>query len=276
MIIVILKNTTGSDLTFSGQVFHAGGQADATRRADLLRENQALFTAIDAGDIVVNDGTSDLSSSRGKAHLYAPLFGEVEHIFPGAECLMLPVGTTAERPASPMDGMLRYNSDIGSFEVCENGAWVDITGGKTLNHTSGTIASITSTANIPLDDTVPLVTEGAEIASLAITPSDAANSIKVEASFTFGNGDPASDAIACIFRDSTCIASFLTADDKSEERTWTLITSDNPSTTSEVTYSIRVGSPSGSNDWYVNRDAANNTLGGTRVHNQFILTELKP
>jgi hypothetical protein len=47
----------------------------------MLRENSALFTAIGAGDIVVNDGTSDLPAEEGKAHLFAPLFGEVEHPF---------------------------------------------------------------------------------------------------------------------------------------------------------------------------------------------------
>ncbi len=276
-ITVILKNTTGSGLTFSGRFISAGGQRDLSNSTESLRESDALPVAIDAGNIVINDGTSDLNAERGKAHLYSPLFGEVEHMFLGKACIMIPVGTTAERPTSPMDGMFRYNSETSSFEVCEDGAWIGITpGGKTVNFTSGSIASITSTTNIPLDDTIPLVTEGAEIASLAITPANAANSIKVEAAFTFANGADSVDGIACIFRDSTCIASFVIADNKSDEQTWTLLTVDNPATTSATTYSIRVGSPSGSNSWHVNRNESNNTLGGTRVHNQFVLTELKP
>jgi len=277
MITVILKNTTGGNLTYSGRVILAGGQKDCSTATETLRDNSALHTAIDAGDIVVNDGTNDLSAERGKAHLYSPMFGEVEHLFLGKACIMIPVGNTAERPSSPMDGMFRYNSETSSFEVCEGGSWMGITpGGKTVNVTSGSIAAITSTANIPLDNTIPLVTEGAEIVSLAVTPANAANGIKVEATFTIANGDTATDSIACIFRDTTCIASFVTADNKSDEGTWTLLTVDNPSTTNETTYSIRVGSPSGSNDWYINRDEGNNTLGGTRVHKQFILTELKP
>jgi hypothetical protein len=278
MITVILKNTTDTSLTFRGRVVPAQGQKNCSGSTDTLRESTTLTAAIDAGDIVINDGASDLIAARGKAHLYAPLFGEEEHIFPGVACVMVPVGTSAERPTSPMDGMLRYNSDTSSFEVCEGGAWSGITGGggKVVSSASGTIASITSTTNIPLDDTTPLVTEGAEVASLAITPASATHSVKVEAAFTFGNGDTATDAIACIFRDSTCIASFVMADNKTDENTWTLLTFDSPSTTSATTYSIRVGSPSGSTAWYVNRNEANNTLGGTRVHNQFVLTELKP
>jgi hypothetical protein len=30
--------------------------------------------------------------------------------------LMIPVGTTAQRPASPVQGMIRYNTDLGVFE----------------------------------------------------------------------------------------------------------------------------------------------------------------
>jgi hypothetical protein len=278
MITVILKNTTNNSLTFSGRSVPAQGQKTCSGSTETLRESTALLTAIDAGDIIVNDGTSDLIASRGKAHLYAPMFGEQEHIFPSTACIMVPVGTSAERPTSPMDGMLRYNSDTASFEVCEGGAWSGITGGsgKVVSTTFGTIASITSTSNIPLDDSTPLVTEGAEIVSLAITPSDAANLIKVEAAFNFANADANVDGIASIFRDTTCLASFLITGKKSDEFTWTLLTVDNPATTSETTYSIRVGSPSGSNDWYINRDSGDKTLGGTRVHNQFILTELKP
>jgi hypothetical protein len=208
--------------------------------------------------------------------MYAPLFGEVEHILPGAACVMVPTGTTAQRPPAAMDGMMRYNTDTGGFEVCEEGAWVGMTGGgKVASYVSGTISAVSSTTTIPLDDTTPLVTEGTEIASLVITPSSAANKVKVEAAFTFANGDTSTDGIACIFRDTTCIASFVMDDNKTDEKTWTLFTVDSPATTSATTYSIRVGSPS-SDGWFVNRDSADNTLGGTRVHEQFMLTELKP
>ena len=144
-IIVILKNTTGSNLTFSGRTISAGGQRELTHWCALLRKNDALIAAIDSGDIVVNNGTSDLSAERGKAHLYAPMFGEVEHMLPGTACLMIPVGTTAERPTSPMDGMLRYNSETSSFEVCESVAWSGITdgGGKVVSSATGSIASMT-------------------------------------------------------------------------------------------------------------------------------------
>jgi hypothetical protein len=37
--------------------------------------------------------------------------------------LQLPVGTDAQRPANPVNGMLRYNTEISDFEVYEDGDW---------------------------------------------------------------------------------------------------------------------------------------------------------
>lgn len=40
----------------------------------------------------------------------------------------VPAGTTAQRPASPIEGMIRYNSTTGSFEGYSNGSWSPIAG----------------------------------------------------------------------------------------------------------------------------------------------------
>jgi hypothetical protein len=37
----------------------------------------------------------------------------------------LPSGTTAQRPASPVNGMLRYNTTIGANEIYQSGQWID-------------------------------------------------------------------------------------------------------------------------------------------------------
>jgi len=43
----------------------------------------------------------------------------------------LPVGTTAERSGSPVDGMIRYNSTLGRYEGYSNSAWGGLGGGAT-------------------------------------------------------------------------------------------------------------------------------------------------
>jgi hypothetical protein len=40
--------------------------------------------------------------------------------------LTVPAGTTAQRPASPVNGMVRYNSTTNRLEGYVNGVWVNI------------------------------------------------------------------------------------------------------------------------------------------------------
>ena len=49
--------------------------------------------------------------------------------------LKLPLGTTAERPTSPVvtEGMIRYNTDLSSFEGRSGGVWSSIGGGGTTD-----------------------------------------------------------------------------------------------------------------------------------------------
>ena len=45
--------------------------------------------------------------------------------------LELPDGTTAQRPGSPVAGMIRYNTSLSTFEGYKGGAWGAIGGGAT-------------------------------------------------------------------------------------------------------------------------------------------------
>ncbi|MEQ9467335.1 MAG: hypothetical protein RLN88_07975 [Ekhidna sp.] len=48
------------------------------------------------------------------------------------DAIKFPVGTTAEQPGSPLDGMMRYNTDIGDFEGYISGAWTTLSSGSGL------------------------------------------------------------------------------------------------------------------------------------------------
>jgi hypothetical protein len=45
----------------------------------------------------------------------------------GTSALKLPVGTTAQRPGTPVAGQLRYNSTTGGVESYTGISWVNIT-----------------------------------------------------------------------------------------------------------------------------------------------------
>ena len=47
-------------------------------------------------------------------------------VIDGTAALVVPIGTTAQRPSSSANGQLRYNTDNNEFEVYENGAWKNL------------------------------------------------------------------------------------------------------------------------------------------------------
>lgn len=49
-----------------------------------------------------------------------------EVIVDSTNVMLVPKGTTAQRPSSPNDGHLRYNTTSGRFEVYESGLWVNV------------------------------------------------------------------------------------------------------------------------------------------------------
>jgi hypothetical protein len=45
--------------------------------------------------------------------------------------MLIPKGTTAQRPVSPVNGEIRYNTDTNQFEGYQGGAWGQLGGGAT-------------------------------------------------------------------------------------------------------------------------------------------------
>ena len=55
----------------------------------------------------------------------------VNPVFTGTEFMLIPKGTTAERPVVPVDGEMRYNTTTDQFEGYQGGAWGQLGGGAT-------------------------------------------------------------------------------------------------------------------------------------------------
>lgn len=80
---------------------------------------------------VYNDGT-DVNPAFD--YLIAPTFTTFtatgDGTFTGTGQVKVPAGTTGQRSGSPVNGMLRYNSDTNSFEGYANSAWGGIGGAQ--------------------------------------------------------------------------------------------------------------------------------------------------
>jgi len=67
--------------------------------------------------------TTSRSNLAGKGVHYSTTD---EVILDSTNVVIVPKGTTAERPQALVDGMMRYNTDTEEFEVRQNGAWRNI------------------------------------------------------------------------------------------------------------------------------------------------------
>ncbi len=83
------------------------GSSGSSSLGDITAEDTTLFTPTNSDLILEPQGT-------GKVKINS------------TESFLLPVGTTAERPGSPTEGEIRYNSTLDIVEVYKNGDWVRV------------------------------------------------------------------------------------------------------------------------------------------------------
>jgi len=94
---------------------------------------------------VYNDGTDVKYAFDQAGNLnVTTLTSTGDGTFSGTGQVKLPAGTTAQRSGSPVDGMLRYNTDLDSFEGYVDGAWGGIGGAQA----GGAIMTNKSTASV--------------------------------------------------------------------------------------------------------------------------------
>ena len=83
------------------------------------------FTTLGAtGNVTIGAG-----SGQSVTHNAGTVTIPNDLIYSGTGAITQPVGTTVQRPGSPANGMLRYNSTLTEFEGYAAGAWGSIGGG---------------------------------------------------------------------------------------------------------------------------------------------------
>jgi hypothetical protein len=129
-----------------------------------------------------------------------------------------------------------------------------------LNIYTGSIPVATGTSLIPFDATVPLISEGSQVATRTVTPVSAASKFLITGAASVDSGTSNRYMTFAVFRNSTCIATTsVNIATAARGMNIALHATDSPNTTSAVTYSIRAGLSSTAT-WYINRTAALATL----------------
>lgn len=129
-----------------------------------------------------------------------------------------------------------------------NTGWDLIAGNFVQLITASTTTETATTAVLPVDGTIPQQTEGTEVLTASITPTNSANTLLIVFSANFSNASPANGSYA-LFQDATANALI-------GSRTWGSSSSLNAShgstlqyfmtagTTSSTTFKIRIGKAS--------------------------------
>lgn len=192
-------------------------------------------------------------------------------ILPGTGSLTLPTGTTAERPGTPVNGMIRYNSTFNNAEFYSQAAWRPV--GQVVQIVTGTIAQTSSNVTIPFDPTTPTNTEGVQLWTQSFTPRYANSLITIQTNMWAVVNSTADVVVTgALFQDTTCIYAQMI--------NWTTNTNDGgqstPSytvsagSTAARTYSFRAG-PNSAVTVFYNRGVTA-TYGGI-VTAQYTITE---
>lgn len=144
--------------------------------------------------------------------------------------------------------------------------------GHIVRTVASSIAAISGTTTIPMDNTTPLITKGTQIWSATITPSASTTKMMISAT-AYMDANSQKVIVMHIFRNNTPICSTaINVAGGSKPSTVSVQTTDAPATTSAVTYSCRVGLAT-SGTWYVNTDSAP-YFNGLLVNNGYRITEI--
>jgi len=137
---------------------NAGG--DVTGPASATDNAIARFDGT-TGKLIQNSVVT-IADSTGNIAGLGTIAASGDATFSGTGQIKFPAGTTAERSGSPVDGMMRYNSDLDSFEGYVDGSWGGISGAQAGG------AIVTNKDIVSVNYTMPSGTNGMSVGPVTI------------------------------------------------------------------------------------------------------------
>jgi hypothetical protein len=144
---IITNNTTGGESIVVKTAAGLGVTVPNGERAYVYVDGVDVTPAFSYTALLTVGGTLDVGGAGdigGALDVGGALSVASDGTFSGTGQVKLPAGNTAQRSGSPVDGMLRYNSDLDSFEGYVDGQWGGIGGAQA----GGAIMTNKSTASV--------------------------------------------------------------------------------------------------------------------------------
>lgn len=116
----------GSDNIFIG--YRAGndsgiGNGNIVIGSDAQTPTPTSSNTLNIGDTIFGNLTTKRLKIGDDGTLTTGAGFEVDTTGTGGSSILIPRDTMANRPTTPVNGMMRYNTDIQRFEIYENGSW---------------------------------------------------------------------------------------------------------------------------------------------------------
>ena len=136
------------------------------------------------------------------------------------------------------------------------------------------ILSGSTDVTIAHDNSVPLASEGYQACTLDFTPTYNNSKILIECSFTYDKYTGNTAVSGAIFRGTTCIGVQISGDQ--DPGIIHIYCVDTPNSTSQQTYSLRIGGNTNNSIWVHSRNSGPLFGGNNSIHgSDFIITEIK-
>jgi hypothetical protein len=261
--ITLAKATTvSSTLALNGTTTLTAAAINAAKGADIASATTADIGAT-TGNFVDVTGTTTIT---GLGTVQAGTTRQVRFtgaltLTHNATSLILPVA----------QNITTANGDLATFISLGSGNWLCSSyfigttpiNAKYVQTQIGTSATYTNVSTVmPIDDTIPQLTEGAQILTVSITPKSTANILEIQAIIQ-GRGDGTNGAGMALFQDSTANAlNAAVLNGSGTSNTGVLLHRMSAGTTSSTTFTVRVGPAAG--NYYVNGSSSARLFGGVQ------------
>ena len=127
------------------------------------------LTANGTGKILVEDLAiegNQIKSTVTNANITLKPIGSGIVYIDSDQSLLIPVGDNSQRPATPVNGMIRYNNQLGRYEGYNSGLWLTMSGVADSDGNTYITAELTPGAN---DNTLRFYADGSLMATIDST-----------------------------------------------------------------------------------------------------------
>ena len=151
----VTGNITGTGYLQLPQIKISGNTVETTATNTDLQLTANGTGNVKFEDLQVNSNTISSLSTNSNITLTPQGTGSV--VISSNQSLIVPVGATGDRPITPANGMIRYNTSLNRYEGYNNGYWLSLAGVQDADGNTYITAELTPGAN---DNTIRFYTDG--------------------------------------------------------------------------------------------------------------------